>query len=87
MFRVVGDVGPGDPKGFGGDLVHYQFEDGPDGRREWVSRLVPHIYMDDEGRVARNSYAADSSMEPERHIGQRLAQALGGFVGPPRLPG
>ncbi len=91
VFRVMGDMGPGEPKGFRGDLVlmdteiaatrghldypphihimHYQFEDGPDGRREWVSRLVPHIYMDDEGRVARNSYAVISGRGESGELG------------------
>lgn len=38
-------------------LMHYQFEPSAGGKQEWVSRLVPHYYMDDEGRIVRSSYA------------------------------
>jgi hypothetical protein len=34
-------------------IMHYQFDE----EKEWVSRLVPHLYMDDRGRIAKSSYA------------------------------
>jgi hypothetical protein len=79
VFRVMGDMGPGPPKKFAGDIVlmsaevaasrghadfpqhvhimHYQFETNAIGERIYVSRLVPHFYMDDDGRIVRNNFA------------------------------
>lgn len=77
LFRLMGDMGPGAPKSFLGDIVlmgseiaatrghldypphvhimHYQFDKTPE--RNWLSRLVPHLYMDEEARIVRNNYA------------------------------
>lgn len=79
VFRVMGDMGPGQPKKFAGEIVlmsaevaasrghtdfpqhvhimHYQFETNAVGERVFVSRLVPHFYMDDDGRIVRNNFA------------------------------
>jgi hypothetical protein len=35
-------------------IMHYQFDKGPE--RNWLSRLVPHFYMDEEARIVRNNY-------------------------------
>ncbi len=37
-------------------LMHYQFEPNAAGGRDWVSRLVPHFYLTDDGRIDRNNY-------------------------------
>jgi hypothetical protein len=79
VLRMMGNLGPEQPKGFRGDLVlmdseiaatrghldypshlhlmFYQFGKNAEGKQDWVGRLVPHFYMDDEGRIVRNSYA------------------------------
>ncbi|HEY6900713.1 MAG TPA: hypothetical protein VI233_08730 [Puia sp.] len=33
-------------------IMHYEFR----GEKEWVSRLVPHFYMDKQGNITRNKY-------------------------------
>lgn len=38
-------------------LMHYQYSASTAGKRDFISRLVPHFYLDDEGRVVRNSFA------------------------------
>ncbi len=35
-------------------IMFYQFEKNAEGETEWVGRLVPHFYMDSEGRIVRN---------------------------------
>jgi hypothetical protein len=79
VFRAMGDMGPGQPKKFAGDIVlmsaevaasrghmdfpqhvhvmHYQFETNAIGEPVFISRLVPHLYMDDDARITRNDFA------------------------------
>jgi hypothetical protein len=38
-------------------IMHYQFETDTAGQNIFVSRLVPHFYMDDEGKIVRNNFA------------------------------
>ena len=38
-------------------IMYYEFKSKEGGGRDWVVRQVPHIYMDDEGRLVKNSYA------------------------------
>jgi hypothetical protein len=35
-------------------IMFYQFEKNAEGKTEWVGRLVPHFYMDSEGRIVSN---------------------------------
>jgi len=39
-------------------IMHYQFATNEAGRRDFVSRLVPHIYLDDTGRPVSNRFDA-----------------------------
>lgn len=37
-------------------IMHYEFGKGANGEREWISRLVPHFYMDSSGNINENKY-------------------------------
>lgn len=38
-------------------LMHYEYGTNRAGKRDFISRLVPHFYLDEEGRFVRNSFA------------------------------
>jgi hypothetical protein len=37
-------------------IMHYEFGKEVNGEKEWKSRLVPHLYMDESGNIVRNKY-------------------------------
>lgn len=65
-------------------IMHYQWERDEAGRNQWVSRLVPHLYMDDEGRIVRNSYAVMAGRGESGQLGLgdlcRFEDTLGNHV-------
>jgi len=47
-------------------IMHYQF----DARKQWISRLVPHLYMDEQARIVRSSYAVLAGRGKSGELGQ-----------------
>lgn len=37
-------------------IMFYQFEKDAAGKQEWVRRLAPHFYIDENGKIVRNKY-------------------------------
>jgi hypothetical protein len=50
-------------------IMHYQYATNRAGTREFISRLVPHLYLDDEGRFVRNSFTVIAGRGESAELG------------------